>query len=403
MNGRIPMAVFTVVLGASFMLGGFARSEEENWLPSEPLKGRVVFEQKHCPQCHSIGGAKGGVGPDLAEAGTYFHGSFLQLSSILWNHIPDMLVEYKTRNLSWPSFSEDEVGYLISYLYYLRYLGSPGDVANGQRLLQTKGCVACHAVGKQKKAGDAPPLDQLKKYVSPLYLVQAVWNHGPRMQRMIEQKGIKRPTFDGQEISDMSAYIRNVSRWNTEEKVYLSPGDPKNGERVFESKGCVKCHSEQRGRKRAPSLEKSSLNESAAGIAALMWNHADVMMSSMKEEKISWPTFEGREMPDLVAYLFFLDFLEPPGNAAKGKELFGQKQCSYCHSIHGAGGTIGPDLAVVGSLSSTRSILRMMVNHAENMSEAVLGAGKAWPVLGGDEMNNIFAYLKSVERKEKKK
>ena len=52
------------------------------WLPAEPLKGRIVFEQKHCNACHSIGGAGGDIGPDLAEQS--FAGTFLDLASSLW-------------------------------------------------------------------------------------------------------------------------------------------------------------------------------------------------------------------------------------------------------------------------------------------------------------------------------
>ena len=119
--------------------------KETDWLPSEPLKGRIVFEEKHCTRCHSIAGTGGDIGPDLAES--YFDGSFLDLASIFWNHIPDMVVEYKRANLTWPQFSEEEIAHLISYLYYLRYLGTPGDVSRGQGYLKAKGCLSCHSVG----------------------------------------------------------------------------------------------------------------------------------------------------------------------------------------------------------------------------------------------------------------
>ena len=365
------------------------------WLPSEPLEGRIVTEEKDCLKCHSISGAGGSIGPDLAK--TYFQGSFLDLGSMLWNHIPDMVVEYKALNLPQPRFSDGEITSLISYLYYLRYLGNPGNVANGEQLLKTKGCLNCHVAGQEKGGDVGPGLDRITKYASPIYMAQAIWNHQPQMQKMMDKMGVQRPTFDGQEISDLSAYLRAVSRWTDQERVYLSPGNPKQGKKVFEDKGCISCHSGPRNDGRmGPNLTALPLHKSAADIAGMMWNHGDVMLRTMEAGKIPWPTFEGKEMADLIAYLYFVKFVDPPGDVASGKTLFQEKQCASCHSIKGVGGTLGPNLARSPSISSDVATLRAMLNHAEEMSEAVLGRGEIWPLLDGQETRDIFAYLRAV-------
>ena len=372
-----------------------AADRDAIWLPSEPLKGRIVFEEKNCVRCHSISGAGGSSGPDLAK--TYFQGSFLDLACMLWNHIPDMVVEYKALNLAQPTFTDEEITSLVSYLYYLRYLGNPGNVADGEQLLKTKGCLTCHIAGQQPGENVGPGLDQITKYASPIYMAQAIWNHEPQMQAMMDKMGVVRPTFAGQEISDLSAYVRAVSRWTNQERAYLSPGNPRQGKKVFRDKGCILCHSRSQTAGRiGPVLEDLPLHKSAADIAGMMWNHGDTMLRTMQAGQIPWPTFEGKEMADLIAYLYFAKFIEPPGDAASGKTLFQERQCSSCHSIKGVGGNLGPDLAESQALSSEVTTLRAMLNHSEEMYETVLAKGKVWPLLNGKDMRDIFAYLGAV-------
>lgn len=364
---------------------------EPPWLPSEPLKGRIVFEQKNCDRCHAISGAGGSTGPDLAK--TFFQGSFLDLASMLWNHIPDMLVEYKAQKLIRPTYTEEEVANLISYLYYLRYLGNPGDVSRGEKLLEEKSCVKCHVSG-QSRGELGPGFDRIKRYASPLELAQALWNHEPKMQDMMRRLGIPRPTFTGQEISDLSAFVRAASRSAQTERIYVSPGSPQDGAKVYQEKGCAKCHSKDQST--APLLAALPLHKSAAGIAGMMWNHGEQMFEKMQAGAIAWPIFEGKEMADLIAFLYFVKFIEPPGNAVVGKTFFQEKRCGACHSIQGVGGSLGPDLARSTSHTSNIAILTAMLNHSETMSEAVLKKGDIWPLLNGQEMRDTLAYIKAV-------
>jgi cytochrome c2 len=399
-SGRLVLATaVAVLLMTSLCPSRLCAQQKTDWLPSEPLKGRTVFEEKHCTRCHSIAGTGGDIGPDLAES--YFDGTFLDLASIFWNHVPDMVVEYKRVNLIWPQFTDDEVTYLISYLYYLRYLGAPGSVSRGKGYVQSKGCFSCHSVGEE--GGDlGPELDRLRKYASPIYVVQAIWNHGPEMQDMMKEMDIARPTFTGQEIDDIGAYIRAVSQWTMRERIYLSPGDPNDGKLVFSQKRCDGCHSVHGvGGTTGPAMDDVDLSMSATGIAAIMWNHGAEMLSTMQQERIEWPTFNGKEMADLIAYLYFIQLIDPPGDASRGQALFGEKQCGSCHSINGAGGDFGPDLSEqLSTRSASVLVLTTMINHAAKMSEEVLSQGKRWPALTGQEMRDILAYLDAYVEKD---
>ncbi|HUV14336.1 MAG TPA: hypothetical protein VMY18_11890, partial [Acidobacteriota bacterium] len=129
-------------------------------IPENPLRGRFVLEQKGCLSCHAIKGEGGNIGSDLGQ--TKFYGSFLELASIMWNHSPEMARRMRELDLRYPKFSRQEITELIAYLYYLRYLGEPGDLYRGRMLVREKGCLTCHSVGG--KGGDsAPAFDQLAK------------------------------------------------------------------------------------------------------------------------------------------------------------------------------------------------------------------------------------------------
>ncbi|MFQ5752862.1 MAG: c-type cytochrome, partial [bacterium] len=150
-----------------FLLLPLKGTAQELTLPENPLKGRFVFEQKGCSSCHSIEGESGKIGPDLGQ--NKYYGSFLQLAGIMWNHAPDMLRRMRELELPYPEFSRTEMIELIAFLYYLRYLGEPGDLYRGKILVKEKKCLMCHSIGG-KGGNSAPAFDKLGKYISPLYM-----------------------------------------------------------------------------------------------------------------------------------------------------------------------------------------------------------------------------------------
>ncbi|MFQ5737581.1 MAG: c-type cytochrome [Acidobacteriota bacterium] len=386
--GRLHWAVPAV-----FLVAGLQQPQllgQELTLPENPLKGRFVFEQKGCILCHSIRGGEGGkVGPDLGQK--KFYGSFLDLAGIMWNHSPEMLRRMRELDLPYPEFSRAEMQELIAYLYFLRYLGEPGDLYRGRILVKEKGCLSCHSVGgKGQKA--APAFDRLAKYVSPLYMAQALWNHGPGMDREIQKRGLPRPTFEKREIVDLSAFIRSASQGVVREKVYMSPGSPRRGETVLERKGCLNCHSlHGKGGSVAPDFGEMDWSYSVTEIAGLMWNHGREMRDLMAERKMNWPEFSGGEMADLISFLYFLGFADPPGDARSGQQLFAQQGCVRCHGREGGGSA--PDLSRVRALASTADMARIMWNHAPVMEERVAEKVMEWPQFSGRQLSDLFAYL----------
>jgi cytochrome c551/c552 len=367
---------------------------QEFLTPENPLKGRFVFEQKGCITCHSIKGEGGNIGPDLGQE--KFYGSILHLASIMWNHSPEMLRRMRELDLPYPEFSQNEMGELIAYLYYLRYLEDPGDLYRGKIVLENKGCLTCHSIGgKGEKL--APAFDKLSVYISPIYLAQALWNHSPEMEKELKKKGLKRPKFAKGEIVDLSAYIRSASRGVVREKVYMSPGNPKMGLKVLEEKKCLECHSLKNKKETiGKEFKEMDWNYTVTEIAGLMWNHGSEMGDIMEIKKISWPTFNDKEMADLISYLYFLGLEDKPGDIQAGKTIFSNKGCVNCHGVDGKGLGMAPDLSQSDTFSSSINIAQVMWNHAAKMEEKITEKVLGWPNLSGEEMVNLYSYLHSL-------
>ncbi len=361
-------------------------------LPDNPLQGRLLFEQRLCNRCHRIAGDGPGIGPDLGKG--HFVGRFLDLGAALWNHVPGMSVSVEAADMAWPELSDDEAVQLIAFLYYIEYLGRPGDPITGRKLFASKGCAACHTVGD---GGDkvGPDLGELRHFASPLYIAQAIWNHGPSMLESMRGMAMRPPEFDEGDLADLSAYLRHAVEPVLQERLLLAPGNPNQGHAVFDAKGCSSCHAVRgRGGREGPDLSESSLHRSAEATAGIMWNHSVTMIARMRDKGLSWPRFTTPELADLIAYLYFLPFDDPPGDPKLGLEVFTTRSCVDCHAGEAGAMHPGPDLAGSDAARSPPSLVASMWNHAPFMKEAILAEGRPWPELTGDDLRNLLAFLR---------
>jgi len=226
-----------------------------------------------------------------------------------------------------------------------------------------------------------------------------MWNHGPRILAKMQELGISWPTFDGKEISDLMAFLRDASPVPDPERVFMRPGNPQVGQELFRSKGCITCHRIfDVGTAVGPDLRKSTFHKSVTSIASVMWNHAPVIWDKMAERGLKRPVFEGNEMADLAAFLYFLRFFERQGDAARGEMLFQQKGCYRCHHF-------GPS-EVDGSISlsfsrdsaSALDVAAQMWNDANAMSQKMTMMKLEWPRIARGEMNDLIEYIRSRSR-----
>jgi mono/diheme cytochrome c family protein len=307
-----------------------------------------------------------------------------------------MTAKMRELGISRPLLTGSEMADLMAYLYTLNYFDRPGDPDRGDRLFGEKRCVACHAVrGKGGEIG--PSLDKLSNVSSSILMAQAMWNHGPRMQAKMEALGVPRPVFREGEMADVLAFIRREGGRKALPSRADVPGDLREGWKLFTIKGCIRCHAIQgQGGKVGPDLSQQRLPQTPSGLAGLLWNHGPRMWAKMRELEIPVPTFSGTEMADVVAYLYFVGFFDPPADPARGRAVFTSKGCGSCHAISGEGGTVGPDLARSEAVLSAVEAARLMWNHAPFMETRMKERGIPWPLFEGNEMADLLAYLTSL-------
>jgi mono/diheme cytochrome c family protein len=84
-----------------------------------------------------------------------------------------------------------------------------GNATRGAQLFDSKGCSDCHSFNGQG-GNDAPPLDGMMGHLSASEVASMsgdIWNHLPQMIHHFEEEGIAVPTFSGNEMADLIAYL----------------------------------------------------------------------------------------------------------------------------------------------------------------------------------------------------
>jgi mono/diheme cytochrome c family protein len=90
-------------------------------------------------------------------------------------------------------------------------VGEIGDPEAGRALFVSKNCSNCHSyLGKGGE--DAPALDFMRGHLSATEIANMsgrIWNHLPFMISAFKEEGISLPTFDGNEMADLTAYLHS--------------------------------------------------------------------------------------------------------------------------------------------------------------------------------------------------
>jgi mono/diheme cytochrome c family protein len=168
------------------------------------------------------------------------------------------------------------------------------------------------------------------------------------------------------------------------------------GSRVFGSKGCVKCHAVNGlGGTLGPDLGHVARRRSVYDLASMMWNHLPAMGERMRELGIERPQLNEREAGDLIAFLFTLDYFDPPGDVEAGEQLFVEKGCVVCHQVGLHGGVAGPSLDHLGQFGSPILVAAAMWNHGPGMQTMMEAKGLERPTFSGSELTDLIAYLES--------
>ncbi|MGA7416044.1 MAG: c-type cytochrome [Bryobacteraceae bacterium] len=267
-----------------------------------------------------------------------------------------------------------------------------GDARRGAVLFGAKQCSICHAMnGVGGRV--APDLSAIHPGAPAMgWLATQLWNHAPGMFRQL--RGRKSyPEMNTQEMADILAFLFQAGNSDP-------PGNPSAGRRVFEQKGCVRCHSVgSSGGKSAPDLSVIATAGADEWMRA-MWNHSQSMVGPVTEALGQWPSFSGSDMSDLVAYVGGSTGrgrpIESSGNPGRGWQVF-QARCIQCHSVRGQGGNIGPELGPEHELpQTTAQFASVLWNHAPAMQRLSEGTHVTLPVLQKVEVTDLAAFLASL-------
>jgi mono/diheme cytochrome c family protein len=172
-------------------------------------------------------------------------------------------------------------------------------------------------------------------------------------------------------------------------------GDAARGAALFQSKNCVTCHSVSgQGAKLAPDLGKrGGSGFTPASLAAMLWNHAPRMWGALAKSSAK-VDLTPQDSADMFAYFYAARYMDPAGDAGRGKQLFTAKRCAECHALDGAAGDKRG--LKFEALADPIELGRQMWNHAPAMRAEVAKKGGKLPTLTAAEMNDLLVYLRTL-------
>jgi mono/diheme cytochrome c family protein len=175
--------------------------------------------------------------------------------------------------------------------------------------------------------------------------------------------------------------------------------DAKRGAGIFTTQRCTECHSVQGTGSGPSSLSKApdlgrrlDRDYTPAGLASRMWNHAPQMWAAMKSANIDAPSLNEAAVADLFAFFYAARYFDKPGDAARGKAVFDDKQCGRCHTQGGAASPV----AQWKSLRDPVELVERMWNHAPQMQAAASIRKMSFPKLDSRELTDLLVYLQNI-------
>ena len=387
---QVAWLLFAVTFAGALAAGSVAVDRDP-----DPKAGMEVFWEKGCIRCHPVLGQGGSIGPDLTRSPAL--GDSFQLSAAMWNHAPQMWQRMQAEHFELPTFEVEEMEDLFAFLGMVRSFDLPGDAKAGRQLFQSKRCAECHAIRGQG-AHVGPDLTSVASYRNPVAWVAAMWNHASGMFRVLSQRNVPFPEFQGTEMVDLQSYIRSMGGGEQQRKDYLLPPSAGRGELLFRTKQCESCHSiGARGGTLGPDLGRVVFPRRYGEIAVVMWNHAPQMNRLATASAVPYPNFEPQELADVLAYLNSLP-TTPRGNPAAGKKWFDEKGCSGCHGTSPGDPGSGPNLTQLEQSLTPASVGRTMWNHGPKMLQRMEQSSIPWPLFSSQELADTLAFLESIQR-----
>ncbi len=350
--------------------------------------GRQEIEDLNCVGCHNLsGGYKKSYVPSLNGIGTkVVNRSWL--THWLKNprdirpqtKMPDFLLSGKEVQIlsdflmSFKSFSNDVKLDSLPEIY-LKNKDDDNFITSGKTLFSESRCISCHAV--EGKGGHlAPDLAKIASKATPAWIFNNIKNVH------LLQPGVEMPQygFSPDQIAQVTAYMESefVDR-DTPKDTIPVPEPPANffeqGIALFNQYNCGGCHDLSSGKvslNRGPDLSSIGSKKTyqidfgSTNIPHTIYDYIDAKVRSPRSfgGSARMPEYQLSKTDNqaVTAVLLSwqnapvpLEFVQTASSSPRfdpqGKfgRIIQKYSCLKCHTINGTGGTIAPDLSIVGS------------------------------------------------------
>ena len=149
-----------------------------------------------------------------------------------------------------------------------------------------------------------------------------------------------------------------------------SAADIEGGRQLFNGM-CVECHGVNGAGGDAPSLNRARLMHAPTDAALVKILEVGIPNTNMPRIR----RFTDTETRQLVGYVRSLGRVaeaKVPGDAAKGKAVYGTLGCAGCHIVNGQGGNLGPDLSDIGYIRGAAYLRQSVVDPAAALPKGVM-------------------------------
>jgi mono/diheme cytochrome c family protein len=397
------------------------------------IEGWKLFNEYNCIACHKLKGYEvpGRIGTILDLIKNKTDRDWL----IMWLKNPKDYLE-KTKM---PRFklSDEEISCIADYLLSLsagyKYpegrpdfgsssgLPEKGDSVEGKKLVNTIGCLGCHAIDK-KGSEFSSDLSDIGSKIKPEWLFQFLKKPG----KIQPKTTMPDPAMSREEIQDTVAYLMTLKKKREEIKKtsgYQGKSLQENiekGEKLVKTFGCRGCHEIEKfpAWYDAPPLDgigSKRLDEVFWGnITDVKKTVADwLLIKVMNPEKFATDKVIAR-MPNqglneqqaraLVTFLLSLrsddvpvkyrkTLIDPDGAESRGKKVFEKYNCLGCHKLNKKGGDISTDLTKEAKKSRLEWLSGFLKHPYKIRPEQILKARMQDFKLSEKEINSIIEYL----------
>lgn len=249
--------------------------------PGDAGRGKQLFLERHCAECHSLDDS--GKGPGAPVSKWKSLSDPMALVQQMWNHSSAMKSELAQRKKVWVALTGPELNDLTVYLQNFpvgrkappQFTLPPA--SEGKALFDAS-CAQCHKASLS--------LDRRLNGMTLTDVAASMWNHVPRMLAV--------PVIEEGDMARIVAYV-----WQSQ---YLGPsGNVGRGRKTFEEKKCASCHDP--GGVAAGKFVRGERVLTPLSMISALWSHGPQMEAEMKSRGIAWPRLAPDDVSNLVSYL----------------------------------------------------------------------------------------------------